>query len=94
VALFRRQHEKEVREKLYFDFRTVFSGPTGNAVLMKILSDLYFFREDLNEEEVLLQNYAKQLLGYLGTWEEGNALRIVEKLLEVVKIDGTDTNGT
>lgn len=84
----RRQHSKEVEDKLYRDFRAAFGGPQGHAVLMKILSDLYFFREDLEEEEVILQNYAKQLLGYLGVWQEGNALRIVEKLLEV-KTDGS-----
>lgn len=95
MGWFRREHNREEQEDLFVDFRRVFSTPQGKKVLTKILSDLYFFREDLDEEEIVLSNYAKQLLSYFGSWKQGNELRLVEKILEVHNgADGSDTSAT
>jgi hypothetical protein len=71
------------------DFRYVFGTPEGKRVLTKLLSDLCFFREDLDDEEVVLNNYAKQLLSYMEVWEEGKELVLVEKLMEASNVRGS-----
>ncbi|MDA3886146.1 MAG: hypothetical protein PF638_11190 [Candidatus Delongbacteria bacterium] len=63
------------------DFQAILKTSQGERVLMKIMSDLCFFRRCDTPEEVVLNNYAKKLWSYLGDWEVGSENSIVEKLL-------------
>lgn len=81
------QHRKilteEERIQLETDFQSVFENPQGSRVLKMILSDLCFFRRCETEEEVVLNNYAKKLLSYLGDWDVGSEDSIISKLLNI-----------
>lgn len=79
-----------VRDK----YRTVFSSPIGTEVLTDLLVRLHVFDEvetkpawrrwgqDKNEE-VVLQNFGKRILGILGAWQGANALDITRALLRL-----------
>jgi hypothetical protein len=74
---------KEERIQLETDFQHAFGDPASARVLKKILSDLCFFRRCETEEEVVLNNYAKKLLSYLGDWDVGSEDSIIYKLLNI-----------
>ena len=63
------------------DFLELFSTPIGKRVLKVILVDLHFFSRCEDPEEVALNNYAKQLMSYMGQWDMGSEDFIIEKLL-------------
>ncbi len=59
---------KEIRES----YRTVFSGQEGKAVLTHLLSELHFFDEVVEGQELHLANFARRLLYFLGVWDHKN----------------------
>lgn len=59
---------KEIRES----YRRVFSGYEGKAVLTHILSELHFFDEIIEGNEIVLANFARRLLYFLGVWDHKN----------------------
>ena len=59
---------KEVRES----YRMVFSSYHGKAVLTHLLSELHFFDEVVEGNEVVLANFARRLLFFLGVWDSKN----------------------
>ncbi len=63
------------------DFITLFSTQTGQRVLTKILTDLHFFSRVETEEEIGLNNYAKQLMSYFGEWDVGSEELIISRLI-------------
>ena len=75
-------------------YRQVFLTPTGAEVLTDLLVRLHVFDEvdqkmtirrflrDTNEE-VILQNFGKRILGILGVWQGANALEITQALLRL-----------
>ncbi len=77
----KRQLSEEDEQFLQSDFIEVFSKPIGQRVLTKILTDLHFFSRSETEEEVALNNYAKQLMSYFGEWDVGSEELIVSKLI-------------
>lgn len=78
--------------KLRDKYRLMFSTPLGKEVLTDMLIRLHYFDEistkpswrrwfrDKNEE-VVLQNFAKRLMGILGVYDGRNALAITQALL-------------
>ena len=56
---------KEQEEFLESDFVELFSTDIGQRVATKILTDLHFFSRCENQDEVALNNYAKQFMSYL-----------------------------
>lgn len=66
---------------LQSDFVELFSKSLGQRVLTKILTDLHFFSRCETEEEVALNNYAKQLMSYFGEWDVGSEELIISKLI-------------
>jgi len=74
---------EEERIQLETDFQHAFGDPASARVLKMILSDLCFFRRCETEEEVVLNNYAKKLLSYLGDWDVGSEDSIIYKLLNI-----------
>ncbi|RKX92177.1 MAG: hypothetical protein DRP59_06075 [Spirochaetes bacterium] len=75
------QLTEEQEEFLEADFVEVFTTPIGQRVLGKILTDLHFFSRCEGEEEVALNNYAKQLLSYFGEWDVGSEELIINRLM-------------
>ena len=64
--------------------RKVYSTPEGRALLTDFLNNLGFFRMDLSsEQDIILENKAKELLHELGIWREHNIGRIVSALLDM-----------
>lgn len=63
------------------DFREVFSTDVGLRVLSQILADLHFFSRCDNQDEVALNNYAKQLMSYFGEWDVGDEDIIISRLI-------------
>lgn len=67
-------------------YREAFSGQSGRAVLADMLTKLYYFAPCENtptgtaEEKMVLNNYAKRLLGDIGHLVGGDELRFVESL--------------
>ena len=72
---------EEQNKFLERDFREVFSSEEGLRVLTKILTDLHFFSRCENDEEVALNNYAKQLMSYFGEWDVGSEELIINRLI-------------
>jgi len=72
---------EDLKTLLEVDFQSVFHGDQGSRVFARLLNDLCFFRRCETEEEVVLNNYAKKLLSYLGDWDVGSEDSIVGKLL-------------
>ena len=73
----------EERILLETDFQGVFSGHQGARVFGKLMYDLCFFRRCETDEEIVLNNYAKKLLSYLGDWDVGSEDSIISKLLNI-----------
>lgn len=87
--------DPEMRKKM----RRVFSGDEGEEVLAYILADLGFFdgavevdeksgaRTVLTGEEAVranaLRDYARRLLEQLGALHEGNAIELVQKMMQL-----------
>jgi len=91
MGWFRKERDDDRDRRLMFnDFREVFGTPAGKRVLARILADLGFYREvsdqmdTTNDVAVAMQDYARRLLHYLGAWDDGNELRIVDKIMEIV----------
>jgi hypothetical protein len=59
---------KEIRES----YRRVFMNRDGQAVLTHILSELHFFDEVVEGNEVVLANFARRLLYFIGVWDSKN----------------------
>jgi len=75
-------------------YRKVFLSEEGRKVLMHILNDLGFFQtEEVSEEIVVLQSYAKTLLERMGIWREHNAKRITDALLNMPYMEKEIKNG-
>ena len=53
-------------------YRRVFSSYEGQEVLTHILSELHFFDEIVDGNEVVLANFARRLLYFLGVWDHKN----------------------
>jgi len=64
-------------------YRQVFSGQDGRYVLACILRDLGFFDMAHNDEQRVLQNYARHLLEQMGMLHEYNATAFVESLFNL-----------
>jgi hypothetical protein len=64
------------------DYRAAFQS--NHEVLLSELISLNFFQECRTEEEMALNNKAKELLCRLGIWRPENAERIILALLEVM----------
>lgn len=61
----------EIRE-LSMTYRRVFNTPDGKIVLKDILEDLKHFDSAQNQEDTILQNYAKVILYKLGAYLDQN----------------------
>lgn len=72
--------DKLIAKKMNEDFKTVFSGDRGTQVLNAILADLHFYGETITDEDRILQNAAKRILYRLGTYKDGNDLKITKFL--------------
>ncbi len=72
---------EEDEKFLEADFVSVFSTNEGQRVLTKILTDLHFFSRCENEDEVALNNYAKQMMSYFGEWDIGSEEQIISRLI-------------
>ena len=59
---------REIRES----YRRVFSTRDGKAVLTHILSELHFFDEVVDPQEISLNNFARRLLFFIGVWDHKN----------------------
>ncbi len=73
-------NQEEIKN-LKRDFSTLFSSEIGQHVLIKIMTDLCFFRRCDTEEEVVLNNYAKKLMSYVSDWDSGSEELIIKKLI-------------
>ncbi len=72
---------QEEEKFLESDFVEIFSTPTGQRVLTKMLADMHFFSRCETEEEVALNNSAKQLMSYFGEWDVGSEELIISRLV-------------
>ena len=71
---------EEVREL----FRRVFDHELGHKVLTLQLIELRFFeKETESQETMVLQNYAKRLLGHCGLWTNVNNLDVVKSMFAI-----------
>jgi hypothetical protein len=83
-------------------YRQVFMSGLGTEVLTDLLTRLHVFDEvdttpkwrrwfrDKNEE-VVLANFGKRILGIMGVWQGANALDITQALLRIpVRDDGAE----
>lgn len=75
--------EREVRN----DYRNTFLTKAGRKVLTHMLVELHFFDTVSTEEEIALQNYAKNVLNRLGVLTAANVSRLTEALLNVPNVD-------
>lgn len=73
------------REKAHLrsQYRNTFTSHAGRVVLGHMLAELKFFSTAMTDEEVTLQNYAKNLLAHLGVLDAENVQRITDALLTV-----------
>jgi len=79
---------KEIREH----YRMVFSSYHGKAVLTHLLSELHFFDEVVEGNEVVLANFARRLLFFLGVWDSKN-LEDQSLISAFLRIPLKDENG-
>jgi hypothetical protein len=82
--------EKKVAH-LRSQYRNTFTSKAGRVVLSHMLAELRFYSTAMTEEEVTLQNYAKNLLAHMGILDADNVQRITDALLTVPP-KGTTTN--
>lgn len=73
-------------------YRNTFTTKAGRVVLSHMLAELKFFSTAMTEEEIALQNYAKNLLMHLGILDASNVQRITDALLTVPP-RGTNLDG-
>ncbi len=65
-------------------YQQVFSSAAGKIVLAHMLDEMCFFLDKIEtQDQRILSNYAKRILGHCGRWREGNEIRIVEKLFDI-----------
>ena len=64
-------------------YQNTFTTKSGRKVLAHMLAELKFFSTVQTEEEIALQNYAKNLLSNLGILTADNVSRLTEALLTV-----------
>ena len=66
-------------------YRAVFGTDAGRAVLTDILNDLGFISGLIqNEEDRVLNNYARRLLRKLGIWKGNNIFHLTNAFLDKV----------
>lgn len=82
---FRRNPKAEHYPQIVDDFTQTFTTAHGRRVLTYFLSQANFFSETTDEEGVVLNNYAKQMLRDIGIWVPGNEKAIVDALLDHVE---------
>lgn len=75
--------DKKEQARLRTEYRNTFTTKAGKKVLAHMLAELRFFSTAMTEEEVALQNYAKNLLLNLGILDASNVQRITDALLTV-----------
>ena len=83
--------ERTWEDQLATLYRNVFGTGQGQIVLANMLVDLHFF-DTVEGEEVVLQNYARQLLDKIGVWRGENVARIVAGLMTIPIQGGEDGN--
>jgi hypothetical protein len=75
---------KSIKGKECDYYRQVFSSATGRIVLAHMLDELCFFLDKVEtQDQRILSNYAKRLLGHCGIWRPPNEISIVEKFFEI-----------
>ena len=79
-GIFGRTKEEQDLQKQYIN---TFSGPEGRKVLTDILTRLHFFDEVVGGDELVLRNFAIQLLHIMGAWQAMNTQQIVEAFLRM-----------
>jgi hypothetical protein len=72
-------------DKLAEAYFLTFSSPHGQAVLAHLLVQLHVFDEVQSDEEMVLSNFGKRLLGYIGIICEDNVKDIVKMYVFMVK---------
>ncbi len=77
------KQEGKFLEDMRLKYEVVFDNDAGREVLAHMLHELYFFNPVETQEQRILSNYAKSLLGHIGKWVGGNKLQIVQKLMEI-----------
>jgi hypothetical protein len=72
----KREEEKEIRERwaMYY-YNTFCSGEINELVFQDVLSDLYYYADELkNDEQVILYNAAKRILKKMQLTDNVNVL--------------------
>lgn len=65
-------------------YRQVFSSAVGKMVLAHILDEMCFFLDNIEtQDQRILSNQAKRILGHCGMWRPPNEIRVVEKLFDI-----------
>ena len=90
---------KQIEDRTLQDYYATFSTIPGKRVLSNILSSCKFFLPAESEEDVILQNFAKNLLIDMGVYNEDNIDKLVTGFLALSKlqvqkeelIDSSDT---
>lgn len=80
LGRFGRNKEEQAMQRAY---QRVFQTPMGQEVLADLLTRMHFFDETVNDEEVVLQNFARRMLHVMGIWQAANAPQIVEDFLRL-----------
>ena len=81
--------EEKVVAQMELDYQAAFGTVQGRRVLNHLMAELGFFREPRNEEEIVLHNFAKRILRYMGIWKPGMGPMIIKQLLNLKGV----TNG-
>ena len=64
--------------------RELYRTPLGMKVLTQWLIDMFFFEETSSPEQLVLKNFATNMMKDLG-WNQGNAMLLTERILKLPK---------
>lgn len=73
----------DLPDMVKLDYRSTFDTDVGRRVLTHMLTELHFFDEVVSEEEVILSNYARHILGHLGILRGERIPDIINHLMSI-----------
>jgi hypothetical protein len=77
-----RGKKDEVDDQMENDFFLTFSSVHGRRVLAHMLRELHVFDEVIDDQEVIMQNYGKRILGYMGIIKDEQVEDVVDMFVK------------